>query len=113
MVSRDERRVIVEGLAAYAVTMTEMGADEQDVRAKLASELQRFGVDDPVGVLRDSAAAITAAPQPPDETAERLERAQPIRELFGLPSPGEQLAATLRAREWVQRLAEDIETASE
>jgi hypothetical protein len=71
----------------------------------------RLQVDDAdlVPVIREAAVTIQAFPQPPDESAERLERTSPIRQMLGLPEPAEELAATLRAREWLQRLANDLE----
>lgn len=109
--SAERRQIIVEGLAAHAVALAEMGADEADVHARLIAELHRLSVADPVAVLREAAAAVTAGPQPLDETADELERARPIRELLGVTDPAQQLAATLRAREWVQRLADELDTA--
>ncbi len=104
--SDERRRIIVEGLAAHAVTLAELGADEADVHRKLIGKLHRLGFTDLPAVLKDAAAAIGAGPQPVDETADERERARPIRDLLGVPDATEQLSATLRAREWVERLAD-------
>jgi hypothetical protein len=45
-------------------------------------------------------------PQPFDETPEEIERARPIREMFGLPTAEDELTAALQAREWLTGLAE-------
>lgn len=107
-------RPIVEGMAAFAMTFAQMGDTEEDARAKLVGQMQQLRLDqsDAVRVLRAAADSITRFPQPPDESAERLERARPIREMLGLPEPSDDLAASLRAREWVQRLANDLEAGS-
>lgn len=107
-----QRRGIVEGIGAIAVTLAEMGHAEEDARQQIIGYLvERLRVDDVdlVPVLREAAVAIQTFPQPPDESAERLERGRLIREMLGLPEPAEELAATLRAREWLQRLANDLE----
>jgi hypothetical protein len=48
-------------------------------------------------------------PQPPLESAEETERALPIRKMLGVQSAEDQLAAALLAREWLTRLAEELE----
>lgn len=93
-----DRRVIVDGLATMAVTMSEMGASEDEARAQLVAMLQRVRATD-VGVVREAAAAISGFPQPLDESAEAIQRAEPIRQLLDLPSAAEELGAELRARE--------------
>lgn len=112
MDGRDERRVIVEGLAASAVTLAEMGATEADARNKLLDWLMALRVTDPAAILYDAAVQIGASPQPLGEPADKFDRAQRIRDLLGLKSPAEQLGAMLKAREWVQRLADDLATRS-
>lgn len=67
--SAERRQIIVDGLAAHAVALAEMGADEADVHARIVAELHQLNVADPVTVLREAAAAVTAGPQPLDETA--------------------------------------------
>jgi hypothetical protein len=64
--------------------------------------------EDLVPVIREAAAAIASLPQPLDESAERLERGRQVREMLGISEPVEELAAALRAREWLERLAEDL-----
>lgn len=39
------------------------------------------------------------------------ERAEPIRQMLGVTSAEDQLVAALQAREWLQRLAGDLEAA--
>lgn len=85
-----DRGVIVDGLATMAVTMAEMGATEDEARAQLVVMLQRVGATD-VGVVREAAAAISGFPQPLDESAEAIERAEPIRQLLGVPSAVQEL----------------------
>ena len=112
MASRDERAIIVEGLAAVAVALAEMGATE----AEMQEALERTGAlrrPRHAAVLGDVVAAISALPQPLDEPADELERAQPLRDLLGLASLAEELAATLHAREWVQHLADDLDARSD
>ncbi len=102
---------IVEGMAAFAVTFAQMGNTEEEARAKLVGYMQgqlQLEKDDAVRVLREAADAITSFPQPPDDSAERLERGRPIRQMLGVPEPTEYLAASMRAREWVERLATDL-----
>lgn len=105
-----DRRIVVEGLAAMAVTLSEMDASEDEARAQLVTMLQRVGATD-VGVVREAAAAISGFPQPLDESAEAIERAEPIRRLLDVPSAAEELQASLRAREWLERLADDLDAA--
>jgi hypothetical protein len=106
--SDEEHRGIVEGLAAIAVTAAEMGTTEEEARRQLALWLVRLEVQSS-GVPREAAAAISSFPQPLDEPAERLERGRPIREMLGVPEPTQELEAALRAREWLDRLADDLE----
>jgi hypothetical protein len=75
--SDERRRIIVEGLAAHAVTFAELGADEADVHGTLIRELHQLGVTALPAVLRDATATMSGHPQ------EVRERAGPIRELSG------------------------------
>jgi hypothetical protein len=106
--SEEEHRGIVEGLAAIAVTAAELGATEEEARQQLALWFVRLEVQSS-GVLREAAAAISSFPQPPDEPAERPKRGRPIREMLGLPEPSEELEAVLRSREWLDRLADELD----
>lgn len=106
--SDDEYRGIVEGLAAIAVTAAEMGATEEEARQQLVLWLIRVEVQSS-NVLREAATAISSFPQPADEPADRLERGRPIREMLGVPEPSEELEAAIRAREWLERLADELD----
>jgi hypothetical protein len=101
----DERQVIVEGIAAYAVTYAEMGATENEAVRMLVAHLLRLAGPDPT-IIEDAARAVRSMPQPFDETPEEIERARPIREMFGLPTAEDELTAALQAREWLTGLAE-------
>ena len=104
-------RPIVEGIAAIAVALAEMGTSEEEAQGQVTNYLvYRLQVDivDLVPILREAAAAVGSFPQPPDDSAESLERGRPIREMLGLPEPAERLASALRAREWLEKLADRI-----
>lgn len=103
----DDRR-IVEGLAATAVAAAEMGESDDAICAQLAAWLTTLRVDDPVAVVRAAAQAVGGMPQPISESAAETERARPIREMLGVQSADEQLVAALRARECLERLANDL-----
>lgn len=108
MTSADDRSTVVEGLAAYAITLSSMGTSEVAARSELCALLQRVRAPD-VHVVRDAAAAVGRFPVPLDEPAAVVERGEPIRRMLDLPEPSEELAAQLRAREWLQRLAADLD----
>jgi hypothetical protein len=84
----DERRRIVRGIAALAVTLAEMGYDEQTARARLSAAVESLGVGD-VEIFGEAAAEISAGPQYP----------------VGAPGAPQSLNAQLRAREWLVGLA--------
>lgn len=108
----DSRKVLVEGLAAVAISLAEMGTGPDDARSQLLGWLQCQSLHPPdVTVVRDAAAVVGRFPQPVDEPAEVIERSQHIRQLLGVPSAGEQLAAQLVAREWLQQFAAAMEAA--
>lgn len=109
---RDDRRVIVEGLGAMAVSLAETGEDEDTARRQLVGMMLQLHETD-VEVLREAAEAIASFPQPIDESADELERARPIREMLGVRSASEDLEASLRARDWLERLANDLDSASD
>lgn len=104
---------IVAGMAAFAVTFAQMGDTEEEARAQLVGYMQiqlRLDQADAARVLRAAADSITSSPQPPDDSPSRLERGRPVREMLGVAEPSEYLAASLTAREWVERLATDLES---
>lgn len=106
----DDRRVIVEGLGAMAVSLAETGEDEDTARRQLVGMMLQLHETD-VEVLREAAEAISSFPQPIDESTDELERARPIREMLGVRSASEDLEASLRARDWLERLANDLDSA--
>lgn len=69
---RDDRRVIAEGLGAMAVSLAEMGEDEDTARRQLVGMMQQLQEID-VEVLREAAEAISSFPQPIDVSADELE----------------------------------------
>jgi hypothetical protein len=94
------------------VTLAEMGHAEEEIRQQIVGYLvERLHIDvvDLAPVIREAAVAIGSFPQPPDDPPERLERGRPIRQMLGLPEPAQELAAALRARDWLQRLADDLD----
>ena len=105
----DERkRVIIEGLAVTAVTLAERHEREATALGYLRDLAEQAGVNR-AGEFREAAAAITQMPQPPLETAEETERALPLRAMLGVQSAEDQLAAALLGREWLVRLADELE----
>jgi len=101
-----DRQWIVENLAIVAVALAEDGTPETDALAQLSDELLRFGMTDK-SIFRDAAAHVSLLPQPIDESPDEIERASYIRELLDVPSAESQLAATLKGREWLEKLADD------
>ena len=99
----DDHTAIVEGLAAIASTLAEMGTSDDEALAQLRAWIVRLNVN--AATIRDAATAMSSMPQPLEETAEQTERARPIREMLGVTSAAEELAAALRAREWLEQLA--------
>ncbi|WP_105034119.1 hypothetical protein [Cryobacterium aureum] len=100
------KSIIVDGLGAYAVTFFEMGDSREVARGKLLAEWQRFG--EPVGVFHMAAKAIGEFPQPVLESVAASERKGLIREMLGAQSPEQQLVATLRAREVLEKLGNEF-----
>lgn len=95
-------------MAAIAVTMTEMGQSQSDVWAAIVGMMVRLHETDTT-LLRNAADSISRLPQPPDESAADLERLEKVRAMLGVPSATDKLAASLRAREWLQRLAVELD----
>jgi hypothetical protein len=95
---------VVDSLAVVAVGLAGMGTGSEEALATLADLLLKLGVTDPE-VLDAAAEAVAALPQPVDETPEERERHAAARELLGVPSAEEELAASLQAREWLQHVA--------
>jgi hypothetical protein len=106
--SDEQRRTVVDGLAATAVTLAERHEREATALRHLRDLAEQVG-GGTAPVFREAAAAITQMPQPPLETAEETERALPIRKMRGIQSAEDRLAAALLGREWLTRLAEELE----
>lgn len=104
----DAERVVIEGLAATAVTLAERDERESTALAYLRDLSAQVGGGTPQ-VFRAAAAAITGMPQPPLESAEETERARPLRRMLGVQDVEDQLMAALRGREWLLRLADELD----
>ncbi len=104
-----QHSVIVEGLAATAVTLAERYERESTALGYLRDLSEQMG-SCTARAFRDAADAITRMPQPPLESAEDTERALPLRKMRGIQSAEDQLAAALLGREWLTRLAEELES---
>lgn len=100
----DPDRTVVEGLAAIATGLAEMSVDDADARTQVRRWIDRLAVDAPT--IRAAAEVIARQSQLLEESAEETELARPIREVLGLTSTKDQLAAALRAREWLAAEAE-------
>jgi hypothetical protein len=107
-VTDDERQVVIDGLAETAVTLAERRERESTALGYLRDLSQQVG-GRTAQVFREAAAAISRMPQPPLESAEETERALPMRMMLGVPSAEDRLAAALLGREWLTRLAEELE----
>lgn len=105
----DGQRALIEGLAATAVALAERHERETTALRYLSDLSEQVG-GRTVAVFREAAALITRMPQPPLETAEETERALPMRKRRGIQSAEDQLAAALLGREWLMRLADELES---
>ncbi len=99
---------MIDGLAATAVTLAERHERETSALGYLRDLAEQVGACSSA-TFRAAAAAITRMPQPPLESAEETERALPMRTTLGVQSAEDQLAAALLGREWLTRLAEELE----
>ena len=106
--SDEQLQVVVEGLAATAVTLAERDEREANALGYLRDLAAQVGQRTPP-VFRSAAAAITNMPQPPLESADETERARPLRQMLGVQSAEDKLAAALKGREWLLRLAAELE----
>jgi hypothetical protein len=66
-------------------------------RNRLPATMVRFGALSS-SIVRNAATALASFPLPVDDTVENLEPREQIYERFGLPTPSDQIAATLQAR---------------
>ena len=99
---------MIKGLAATAVVLAERDECETHALVYLRNLSAQVGGRRPQ-VFRAAAAAITNMPLPPIESAEDTERARPLRRMLGVPTVEDQLAGALKGREWLLRLAEELE----
>ena len=106
--SDEQRRILVDGLAATAVALAERHERESNALGYLRDLAEQMGARN-APVYRDAVAAITRMPQPPLESAEETEAALALRATLGVPSAEDKLAAALLGREWLTRLAEELE----
>jgi hypothetical protein len=108
----DVRTTILQGIAAFANGVCEMGATDNEAKTAISSQLSQLFVEpgDAPTLLREASDALRCFPQPPVESAEETERARPIREMLGVTSATDQLAATLRACELLRQMADEIES---
>jgi len=108
-VDAGERQAIIEGVAALAVTLAEVGVSERDALRQLVVNLSQVGALDPQ-LVRDAVEAVGQLPQPVEETTEETERLRPINERFGVPPAEANLLAALQGREWLEKVAAGLET---
>jgi len=107
-VSDGEHNVIVDGLVATAIALAERKEREANALGYLRDLAEQVGARH-AAAFREAADAITRMPQPPLESAEETERALPMRTMLGVQSVEDQLEAALLGREWLTRLAEELE----
>lgn len=100
---------MVGGLAALAVTLAERDEPEEAALRYLRDMTAQVGGQTPQ-VFRAAAAAVARIPLPPVESAEETERSRALRAMLGVVSVEEQLTAALKGREWLARVAEELET---
>lgn len=105
----EQQRVVIEGLAATAVALAERHEREATALGYLRDLSEQVGGLS-AQVFREAAAVITRMPQPPLESAEETERALPMRTMLGVQSAEDQLSAALLGREWLVRLADEMES---
>ena len=106
--SEEQLRVVVQGLAVTAVVLAERDERESTALRHLRDLSEQAGMCT-AEVFRRAAAAVTAMPQPPLESAEETERARPMRTMLGVQSAEDQLSAALKGREWLVRLADELD----
>lgn len=102
--------LVIEGLAVTAVALAERDEWEADVLRHLREMSAQVGGCTPQ-VFRAAADAVAGMPLPPLETAEETERAEPLRRMLGVAPVEDRLSAALKGREWLLRLAEELEGA--
>lgn len=98
----------LDGLAARAVALVELGWTDAQVVADLDSYLARFEIRTSETV-RGVAAAIDRLPRPAERPVDEREQRRPEEQAFRMPSAEEELEAILRARAVVQEYAAYLE----
>lgn len=106
-----DRKTALEGLAAMAVTVAEMGGSDNDIVQTVGAKMSALGMST-VADLRDVIAAVVRLPQPLDESSEVRERRRPIEEMLGVVSPEVQLANAMRARAALAVFAAQLDSES-
>lgn len=104
----ESEAVVVRGLAFTAVALAERHQAEGTALLHLREFAEQMGACT-APVFRAAAAAVAELPQPPLESAEETERAREERKVRGRPSAEDQLSAALQGREWLARLADELE----
>ncbi|MBM7820114.1 hypothetical protein JOE63_002591 [Cellulosimicrobium cellulans] len=106
MDGHEKQQVIADGLSSLAIASLELGESPEAVRAKLLEQWHRLGA--PAGAFAAAAVAVGSLPLPPQESAYETEQRRHVRELLGLTSAEDQIAAALAARELLQDLAREV-----
>ena len=100
--------VVVRGLAFTAVALAERHQAEGTALLNLREFAEQMGACT-APVFRAAAAAVADLPLPPLESAEETERARQERQRRGVPSAEDRLSAALQGREWLVRLADELD----
>lgn len=103
--SDDHQTLLIRGIAARALSAAMRAADKtQNLdEAGALDELRRIDAD--ADTLRQAAAVVRRYPTPPDEPPEKAERLEFFQKMLGASTATDDLAAQLRAIEWLQLLA--------
>ncbi len=100
-------QAVEDGEARARLTLIQVlrahGTADPAVVTEAAVEVARM-VEEPGARLGTGLGAVDAADEEPLEAAE----AERVRRALGVPDPLEELAAALRAREWLERFAADL-----
>lgn len=103
----EERKTLVEGLMAVALTTAEMGHDELVFRQQAHETLSAYP-EAGAHEVHDAADELRRFPQPPEYAVAERDRREFIDDMLGRASPEKQLAAMLTAREWLQTLEAEL-----
>lgn len=106
--SEEQRKVVIDGLVATAIALADRDSFDATSLTYLRDLAMQMGHHH-AQVYRDAAAAITAMPQPPMESAEETEKAREMRTTLGIQSAEQQLSAALVGREWLTQLADQLD----